>query len=389
MNKVTLRGSVLGLAVAMASGVTQAGWDDVRVNAFATLGVASMHGEADSTRYGLNSEYKDGESVEAVSRGAVQLGYDFTDKLSGTLQLLADRGGDSSGVDLNVDWAFLTYQATDALALRGGKLRIPVFMFSETIDVGYSYPWVRPPQTFYQLMPFTSHYAVDALWNVSLGGNELLVQPLISRVETNDIHFTGHPEADIDGEDMVGLNLVYNIDYGALRVGYFHANDGRATYNKGPLVPPGEFASLRNGDYAFLSAGYNLEIGNWVTAAEYGKADTTEGDVVGSVLNGVGLRQVVEEEGVYLMVGHRFGDLLPHITYAKTSTTDTYTIGAGDQESLIVGLRYDWKPGIALKAEYENIQTDDSFDGRFYGLQPSELGNRNADIFTIAIDYVL
>ncbi len=395
MKHEVLRGTVLGMAVAAASGVAQASLDDVRVNAFATLGVASMHGEADSTRYGISSEYKADETIESVSRAAVQIGYDFTDKLSGTLQLIADRGREANGIEANVDWAFLTYQATDELGLRAGKLRVPLFIFSETIDVGYSYPWVRPPQTFYQVMPFSSFYAVDALWNVSLGNGDLLVQPFVGRAEEQDINFFGHENADIDGEELVGVNLSYSLDYGLIRAGVFNAADGSATLNDGPLVDftGGQTAAVQDSEVTFMSAGYHLEFGNWLTVGEIGKQDTKAGKAKGA-LAAQGIDQILEEELMYLMVGHRFGDWLPHITYAKNSTTDSYVTGSGDQESIILGLRYDWKPGIALKFEYEDIETNNDYNGRFFGgedISPlrGNSGNRDAEIFTIAIDYVL
>ncbi len=371
MDKCLFKASALTLAV--AAGSAQAALDDVRVHAFATLGVASMHGEADDTRYGLNSEYKADETLESVSRGAVQLAYDFNDKLSGTLQLLADRGREANGVELNIDWAYLAYQASDELALRAGQLRAPLFMLSETIDVGYSYVWVRPPQTYYQMVPFSSYYAVDALWNLELGQGSLLVQPFAGRAEEQEINAFGLDEVDLDAEDAYGVNLVYSFDYGSVRAGAFLADASLAQQN-GP-------ARLSNSDVAFYSAGYNLEYGNWLSIAEISTKDSVTGDSQG----GAG-EQIPEDDAWYLMVGHRFGDFTTHVTYAEASSSTDKGVQVGDQESVIVGLRYDWQPGVAVKFEYETIETTDGTNGAFTA---AERGNRDAEIFTLAIDYVM
>ncbi len=371
MEKLVSKASVLCLAMAAAS--AQAALEDVRVHAFATLGVASMHGEDDSTRYGLNSEYKADETIESVSRGAVQLAYDFSDKLSGTLQVLADRGRESNGVELNVDWAYLAYQADDALALRAGQLRAPLFMLSETIDVGYSYVWVRPPQTYYQMVPFSSYYAVDALWNIELAAGSLLVQPFAGRAEEQEISVLGLEDVDLDAEDAYGVNLVYSFDYGSVRAGAFLADV--------TLAQQDGIASLDNSDVAFYSAGYSVEYGDWLSIAEISTKDTVAGEA-----QGLADEQIPEDDAWYLMVGHRCGDLTTHVTYAEASSSSDKGRQTGDQQSVIVGLRYDWRPGLAVKFEYETIETSSGTNGAFTA---ADLGNRDAEIFTLAIDYVM
>jgi opacity protein-like surface antigen len=386
MKKLTLKTTALSVAVGLVSAAAQADLDDVRINAFGTLGVASMHGEDDSTRFGLNSEYKADETIESVSRGAVQLGYNFSDNLSGTLQLIADRGREANGIEVNVDWAFLAYQVTDELAVRGGQLRLPIFMLSETIDVGYSYPWVRPPQTYYQMVPFSSYYGADALWTINLGDGDLLIQPFAGKAEEQEINFAGFENTDVDAEDGYGLNLVYNFEYGAVRAGFYSTT--------GTLVDTDSVNRLDESDVVFMSVGYNLEIGDWITIFEASKKDSVAGDVTGQFLS-----QVPEENAWYLMVGHRFGDFTPHITYAEHSTNTTQMAAgvqaiAGEQESLMLGLRWDVSPGVAVKFEYEDVETTGTFNGRFTGsaIAPPfnpDFGNRDAEIFTIAIDYVM
>lgn len=63
----------------------------------------------------------------------LQVKLPLLDRLSLTGQVVA-RGYEN--YDLQVEWMFLTYEAADDLYLRGGRLRIPFFMFSDSLEVG-------------------------------------------------------------------------------------------------------------------------------------------------------------------------------------------------------------------------------------------------------------
>lgn len=146
---------------------------------------------------------------------------------------------------------------------------------------------------------------------------------------------------------------------------------------------------------SFLSAGYTYDYDNWYSIGEYGyrRVPGYLGDT----------------EGWYVTLGRRFGSIMPHITYAGVSMKDKHVrqpsagIQAGNsdatndwrvmlnnvqddsaaisdvtyenmmygldalekfwfdnqaytQNSVTVGVRYDWKPGISLKAEVQHVR---------------------------------
>ncbi len=45
----------------------------------------------------------------------------------------------------NLEWAYLSFAAAQGLTLRAGRLRLPIYMYSETLDVGFTHPWLRLP----------------------------------------------------------------------------------------------------------------------------------------------------------------------------------------------------------------------------------------------------
>ncbi len=73
--------------------------------------------------------------------------------------------------------AFLSHALTPALTVRAGRLRSPFFMLSETADINYSQPWVRPPVEVYGLNPFTDMDGIDLLHRSRIGESFIELHP--------------------------------------------------------------------------------------------------------------------------------------------------------------------------------------------------------------------
>jgi hypothetical protein len=68
---------------------------------------------------------------------AVQMRAEISDKLNATIQLVA-KGADGWSPD--VDWAYLSYQTSPDGSLMVGRRMLPMYYFSEYMEVGYAYP---------------------------------------------------------------------------------------------------------------------------------------------------------------------------------------------------------------------------------------------------------
>ena len=67
--------------------------------------------------------------------------------------------------------------ASEQISVRAGKIKFPTFLISDYYEVGYAYPWIRPPQEVYSSNPITTLNGVDVLARFRLGDMSLLVQP--------------------------------------------------------------------------------------------------------------------------------------------------------------------------------------------------------------------
>ena len=72
---------------------------------------------------------------------AIQAIAEVNDRMTATAQMVG-RGGEDFNTQF--EWAYLTYEATDSLDVKGGRLRMPLFYYSNFLELGYGYQWWIP-----------------------------------------------------------------------------------------------------------------------------------------------------------------------------------------------------------------------------------------------------
>lgn len=132
-----------------------------QINGFLSAGVS----EASRDISDQNISFSDNASFDTDSIVGLQTTFHINDTTDVTAQLVA-RGSDNW--DLEADWAFIRYSPTDELSLRAGRLRLPLYLFSESLEVGFSYPWVRPPSEVYAI-PLDNYNGIDGIYNLTAG----------------------------------------------------------------------------------------------------------------------------------------------------------------------------------------------------------------------------
>lgn len=377
MNKLRLLPLAIALASSPAFAVEQG---DFVYNGFGTVGVTHMGGE-DNYDYGMQGQTNDGWRGDQLSKFAVQGQYGITDTLSVTGQLASKPQQDSWKVGPGN--LYLAWQANDELTLRGGRIGTPVYMYSETLNVGFSYPWLRLPEEVYSLVQIASHDGADMLYNTSTALGAVSFQlsggNAIGRDQyaLDDIH-------DIDYRDVFATSLALSTDqFGTFRVGYAEADlkiDVVDEVSFGPATFELPFVQYDGNKGKFSSIGHQYDNGTWISAAEAVKLQIED-------------NQEAETNAFYVMGGRRFGDYLAHVTYGQLDNP------AGRQVSMSYGLNYSLTPTITLKGEYKRVDTSQGDDaiGVFQtnaqqafenGLLGTSFGTPDADIISAGVDFV-
>ena len=139
------------------------------LSGFGTLGV--VHSSEDNADFLSGVFAQEGAgfsrslSPEVDSRIGAQLIGNFTSRLTGTVQLIAEQDYEG-GYEPQVEWANLKYQVTPQFSVRVGRTALASFLVSDYRKVGYAHPWVRPPSEVYGLVPVASADGVDASYKL-------------------------------------------------------------------------------------------------------------------------------------------------------------------------------------------------------------------------------
>ena len=297
---------LLPLAICLASApVFALEQGEYRLNYFGTVGITHLGGEDQGRSYGVSGQTTDSWRGDQLSKFGAQLTYGLTDTLGVTLQATAKPLQDEW--QANLEWAYLSWQANDQLMVRAGRLRSPVYMYSESLDVGFSYPWLRLPDEVYSQVQLSNYEGADVVYTLPLSYGSVTFQVAAGQAKNRD-YFAYDDLFSIDYGKLFGANVsLATNDYGTFRVGYVEADisttiDGVVNAFGTPTYL--QLLELKKDKGKFTSIGYQYDNGTWLTANEW-TTRVTENDNNASI------------DSFYLMGGRRFGDFLAHVTYAQ------------------------------------------------------------------------
>ena len=346
MKKLT---SALLLTAAGLTPASQA--SELTINGFLTVG-ASMLDEQKASIAGADNN--GGFKQDTVL--GLQIQKQVNKSTIATGQLVS-RGSDDYSTE--AAWAFATYAATDDLDIRMGRLRIPFFYFSDFLEVGYAYNWVRPPGEVYRI-PFSSIDGTDLNYRYSSGNLDGSVQIYYGRYKgpfTQDFGQGLGPETyTADFKNFTGIVLSNNLSNFGSRLSYHQAELNiatPATSTLGTIITnAGNDFSFTGQTSRFLEAALSYDDGDNTLIAEWTSLEHDNA-------------AFLDDQAWMLSASKRFSDITAHATYTQHKTEfDSGSQGAmqknlpleTDQNSIITGIRYDYDSSTALKLE---IQTND------------------------------
>ncbi len=388
--------SLLSISILCAS--FQA-FGEVRVDGFANINVGKVN--SGSGIFGFTDEI----DFENNSLFALQVSSQVNDKVSATAQIIA-RG--SAGYGADFEWAYLTYKHNSNNTFTAGRFRLPVFMYSASLDVGYSYHWITAPASVYDVA-FNNINGLQYDYNNYSGDFEYVLQASVGNYEDE---IAGGVNA---GRDVVLLSAagVYQNLKGRLVIGrgtnVFQSPVLDTQINGfvsaveqavgGPEnIPPGINAladdlRIDDDEGTFVGIGFNYDNFKWFVGGEWTQVVLEESFTP-------------DDTAYYLTSGFRVGKWTPHITLqardgagdikftdrvaslpadfipgATALNTGLQSFFFEDYSMLTIGARYDIAAGIALKGEisYYDNKVENLLD-------PSDSGDTT--IVNLSLNYI-
>ena len=388
--------------------------DDINwsIKGFGTLGLAGT----DTRALGFYRERSETQDAKAASfttdsRLGLQLSADFNPSLNATVQWVArDHAGNF--FEQNLDWAFLRWNIDKDTTLRLGRLGADAFLLSDYRNVGYAYPWMRPPHEFYASLPVYHFDGMDINKKISVSDGALSLKLFGGySFSQYSVQSVGLINTKIP---LIGSNIGYESGNWNFRASYIFSNfklDSTASElkktlnnitsnNSIPFNPPiRNYLSInKNSNIQFYTLGAAYDDSIWLVQ---GEADYVNSD--NKVINNIA--------SAYLSIGRRFSTVTLYSLYgfsksfsnsiaitepllddpnlAKISTNVNQTLNQNniDEQSVSVGLRWDFYTNMAFKTQLSHYWL--GRDGKDLWQKPiMESSPNNVNVWSVGVDFI-
>ena len=384
------------------------------VKGFGSLGFT----RADTDKIGFyrnrtqTQEAKKSLEIATDSRLGVQLDVDLNDNWHITTQFIArDHSGDF--LEQNLDWAYLRWYPNEDTVVRAGRMGFDAFLLSDYRNVGFAYPWMRPPHEFYANIPITHYDGIDIKESFSLDNGAFLSLKAYAGYTSTQLS-EEYYDTELEGP-MAGANIMYETGSWRFRAGYTYIrqivdidtgelklqiNDPTTNFlfpNLNQLAP---LITFKDSNIHFMSLGTSYDDGTWLAHAEASYMDTKGQELFNP-----------DTASAYLSIGRRFANVtlyslygISHSFQKKTKVPDPrfpdprliqlhqevegrFNSQAIKQQSLSIGLRWDFHPKAAFKAQWSHYwlgEDGDSLWHRDVGVDTPE----NVNVMSFGIDFI-
>lgn len=371
----------------------------MKVNGFASFTVSSS--DADSGDAAYNRGVTNENNYQRYSKIGVQMTFNVDSDTSIITQLVSRGENDYA---TKAEWAYIKHNFGSGVTGKMGRLRKPNYLLSEYFDVSYAMPWVQPPVEVYGVLESSANYdAFELSYDMNFGDWSANAQVQYG-------HYVGE---ETKSDDLMAFNYSMNNGVWTFRAGYSQANasivagsqtatDAAAANTLLGYTDKADQAFQGSNLGQFMGVAAMYDDGSILAIAEYTSL------TVESISP--------DQDAYYATFGYRMGKIMPFVSHASVKTTDdddrdatrvvdlegapfnqpagtnTFIDGkiaalqaAYDKEQTrnTLGVRYDYKPGIAVKFQYDMVDAKDT-TGEF----DSVPADGKVNVMTFSIDTV-
>ncbi|QJQ05784.1 hypothetical protein EJG51_007900 [Undibacterium piscinae] len=363
-------------------------------NAYGTLGYAKT--DLSSPGYRSKSTYifslDDSFSGRMDNRLGLQLSAQLTPAWSLVAHTLIRRNGDDK-VEPELLWAQAKWKINEQSSVYFGRSQSTLFLTSEEFYVGYSQPWVRPPVELYNLGGENAHSdGIVVQHRIPVLGRTLSVE---ARAGVSSLVRANY---SVQNQPTLGLTLSLADTEMTLRASLVQADVSVQSsklnpimaliYKQNPAVAA-EYSLDHIDAQRYASLGMRYEHNNWLLMTEITRTQLRR-------------KPLPDQLAAYITVGHTFGNWTPYATYAQlhmlgdlneTRLSGRAALAANaylgskknDQKTVSAGLRWDIKPGLALKGQWDRVTPNAGEPGLLTSKLPAGLSHLN--VISVVLDW--
>ncbi|TXH41708.1 MAG: porin [Burkholderiaceae bacterium] len=344
--------------------------DDWDISGFGTLGAGKALSGVKGSYMGYECPcyianypdvglYRSSWSASPDTRGGVQGTYHLNKDLSATAQatINAANGGKAA-----IDWAYGSYNVNGEWTIQAGRKRLPLFGYSDFFQVGYAYPWIRPPGDLYGWQ-IVAYNGANAMYRHTIGDVSITTNVWMgTETDTNNqmlgkVYYGEKVKERWKG--ILGGYVEAGFDWGSIRAVVMENKVDRW------LGEGGTYRNNKDGvKQQFYGLTVNIDKNDWVLRTEFNRFVRPDPRDVYSVY--------------FVGAGYRFGDFLPMLTYSSFKENFPSDTSANENHRTVsASLRWDFRPNTALKVQYDIFKDRSAFP--FVG---------NSKALAVSLDYV-
>ena len=387
--------------------------NDISLHGYGTVGVAYQDNNNVLYRNSINSKKgTQGDlSFDNYSTFGLQSDIQIDDKLSVTAQSIFE--GNSDNI-LELNWLNAKYQVNDDNTIRIGKMRLAAFMYSDILNVSYSYDWVRLPD-MYSLIPLKNYTGIELSHNIEFDNLTLMATASYGQSKSN-IYYSNNEnlieKAKITAKKMYAIDLKFLYDNFSFRLAY---SQFLLTFSNNKLEAM--FNGLNSFNIPTISQAVtqykidNTPVKYFEIGARY---DFEKSYLIGEYLNYYNDSLLSNNTSWYMATGYNFENWSPFILYSNIDSTQNYkgikseegmpvemttAINTADQilstvsengvnvelDTISLGVRYNLSENSILKLQYDRQHERKKNKLNFHYSNDKEV---NLDIFSATVSFV-
>jgi hypothetical protein len=431
--------SAFSLPVALADQGPVSPLDSVKLSGFATLGLTYNDNDTAGAIFSYSQKHPADKGISGYldSVLGLQLEWRPLQATSVVIQGVARPGNDMQP-DLRM--GYVRQQFGSETALRVGRIRSPLYFDSDVSEIGYAYLIARPPMPLYGMVNSVAHIdGGDLQWRHAFGNTAIMAQGYFGQVDYKQRFYNMNPVAEADAKlrNIRGLAISATLPDFTVRASrtwigsYTLRSDqvdqinaaagqlagGLQAMAMNPQLPAAMTGALAykaqqiqgytnpfDGEPVYTSIGFDANAGNWRLLGEATQLDSNSA-------------MVGKYRGYQLTAGYQLNEFTPYVSVArldrKSPALDTSALsptgldpmldaglgqlqGGLDQasqfanistHSVSVGVRYDFRENMALKLQYDRLETPNSMTPGALSVAQLPFDNK-VNLFTVTFDTV-
>jgi hypothetical protein len=246
----------------------------------------------------------------------------------------------------NIEWVYGEYRFDEHTNLQFGRKRLPLFYYSESQDVGFSYPWVHLPPQLYG-WEINNYDGVNLNYTRQTGSWNHTVEVFYGSETHYDsgywkIYNGRDSKTDSKWQNILGADYAFSHDWLEGRLLYIQSyTQNRVTFADDPSLIASTYSDPAKQHIYGLSL--KADYGDWV--------------IQGELLYINRKHDYGMDHSQLVALGYHFGDWLPLISFAnykqqiRASIPDTPAEGHGTFSAV---LRYDFSAASDFKIEFDD-----------------------------------